>query len=316
MALSPITLPGPRGSPPHQRHRRRRPGRLFAQQLCVLAVLWLCGHAADSGVLPVQQQYVQAVYLTVCRVGRSGGHERLPGACPRRQGQARWPTAWWRAPCVVIPAHQAGRRRPHGDRARPSGASSPHWMPVRAAPVQSPEALGSLPVGLVTLRPRPGGFWGRSTAHAGALRTGHPHCSPVSLSPSDGSLPPDCPSCFFRATGSSANIDPQTAGHGLQSRHDSERPPSRPCWCDSVGAATHWPAWSQSGHGRRRDGSCRGRGLTGPGLRSHPRGIGPSLTQGLTVGLAASVAGLVVLAIGDREQFAAAVRRGRARRRG
>ena len=234
----------------------------------------------------------------VCRVGRSGRHERLPGAHATGAGEER-PDLVWRAPCVVILLTGLAAGVPHGDRA-PRVIELLHRTGCPSGQRRCNPRPWPLPVGLVTYAP---GLVGLrcSTAHAGALRAGHPTARRCRCRPGMARCHRTAPSCS--RYGGLGNIDPQTAGHGLQSRHDSERPPSRPAGATALGRRRTGPAmgavWARS--------SSRWQ-LPWPwlslvrGSDHTPTGIGPSLTQGLTVGLAASVAGLVVPAIGDRER--------------
>lgn len=286
---------------------------LFAQQLCVLAVLWLCGHAADSGVLPVQQ-YVQAVYLLPYAVlavpvatsvfpalaHAAGAGEERPDLVARALRGVILLTGL-AAGVLMATAPAIGGFFTALDARRGSAGASP-------------EALGSLPVGLVTYAPGLVGFGVAALLTRALYVRGTPLLAGVAVAL--GWLVAAGLPFLLGATGASATSTLRLLGMA------SSLGMTVSALLLALLVRQRWGGDALAGVGRSLGtvvvamAAAVAVGSLVQGSDHTPAGIGPSLTQGLTVGLAASVAGLVVLAIGDREQFAAAVRRGRARRRG
>ena len=279
----------------------------------MLAVLWLCGHAADSGVLPVQQ-YVQAVYLLPYAVlavpvatsvfpalaHAAGAGEERPDLVARALRGVILLTGL-AAGVLMATAPAIGGFFTALDARRGSAGASP-------------EALGSLPVGLVTYAPGLVGFGVAALLTRALYVRGTPLLAGVAVALGwvvAAGLP-----FLLGATGSSATSTLRLLGMA------SSLGMTVSALLLALLVRQRWGGDALAGVGRSLGtvvvamAAAVAVGSLVQGSDHTPAGIGPSLTQGLTVGLAASVAGLVVLAIGDREQFAAAVRRGRARRRG
>jgi len=283
---------------------------LVAQQFSVLVIIWLAGHAADPGVLPVQQ-YVQAVYLLPYAVlavpiatsvfpalahgeGHGGDQGELLGRALRG--------------IIVLTGLAAGVLMAS---APAVGAFFTALDARRGATGASPTALQSLSVGLLTAAPGLIGFAVAALLTRALYVRGHPLAAGGCVAA--GWIVSALLPLLMAGTGASALATLQAIGTGS----------SIGMTLTAVALAflvrRHWGAPALAGSGRSAatvivalavavmvgDLVTHGRDLSG---------LGAALANGLLAGVLALVAGLFVVIIGDRQGVLGAVKRGRQRR--
>lgn len=283
---------------------------LLAQQVSVIVILWLTGHAGEPGVLPVQQ-YVQAVYLLPYAVLAVPIATSVVPALAHGEGRGSDEAA-------LVGRSLRGILTLSGLAAGVLMAVSPAVGAFfaaldarRGAAGASPAALDALPVGLFTAAPGLVGFGAAALLTRVLYVRGQPLAAGACVA--GGWILAAVLPLLMVGRGASAGATLQAVGVA------SSLGMSLTAIALAVLVRHHWGTEALAGAGRTTgvvvvalaaaviagDVVTRGREIVG---------VGPALFHGLLGGLFALMAGLFVVLLGDRQAIKQAVQRGRQRR--